>query len=69
MDFVSAVPAGLEAFPTGPGIEMPGYFQLFLRNRTPALVFAGAAAWDKPRSGDKIRPKRFLAFFSSPGLF
>src|SRR5664279_2998364 len=36
MGFVSAVPAGLDVFSTGPGIEMPGYSRLFLRNRTPA---------------------------------
>jgi hypothetical protein len=35
-DFVSAVPAGLDVFSTCPGIEMPGYSRLFLRNRTPA---------------------------------
>jgi hypothetical protein len=34
--FVSTVPAGLNVFPTGPGIEMPGYSRWFLRNRTPA---------------------------------
>jgi hypothetical protein len=34
--FFSAVPAGLGVFPTCPGIEMPGYFRWFLRNRTPA---------------------------------
>jgi hypothetical protein len=54
--FVSAVPVGLDVFPTDPGIEMPGYSQLFLRNRTLAqklrcaqiptdlpLVFTGRA--------------------------
>jgi hypothetical protein len=34
--FRSAVPAGLGIFPTYPGIEMPGYFRWFLRNRTAA---------------------------------
>jgi len=34
--FVSTVPAGLDIFSTCPGIEMPGYSQLFLRNRMPA---------------------------------
>jgi hypothetical protein len=32
--FFSAVPVGLDVFPIGPGIEMPGYFRWFLRNRT-----------------------------------
>jgi hypothetical protein len=34
---VSAVPAGLDVFPTGPGIEMPGYFRWFLRNQNAGL--------------------------------
>jgi hypothetical protein len=34
--FFSAVPAGLGVFQTYPGIEMPGYFRWFLRNRTAA---------------------------------
>jgi len=33
---ISSVPAGLDVFPACPGIEMPGYFRWFLRNRTPA---------------------------------
>jgi len=36
-----AVPAGLGIFPTGPDIKMPGYFQWFLRNRTPGFILAG----------------------------
>jgi hypothetical protein len=34
--FFSAVPAGLGISPTCPGIEMPGYFRWFLRNRKAA---------------------------------
>ena len=35
---VSAVPVGLDVFPSCPGIEMPGYSQLFLWNRTTAQM-------------------------------
>jgi hypothetical protein len=47
MGFVSAVPAGLDIFSNYPGIEMPGYSRLFLRNRTPAqkLRCARTRSW------------------------
>jgi hypothetical protein len=34
--FFPPAPPGLDFTPNFPGIEMPGYFRLFLRNRTPA---------------------------------
>jgi hypothetical protein len=60
-------PCGTRFFQTFPGIEMPGYFRLFLRNRTPAQKSRCARVYERVPAGlTGNRPKQKILAVATP---